>query len=206
MAKQPSIYERSGGRFIPLGGKSRRYIDTFNPNGPTVSRRQVDNILHGTRGYEEKRVKSNKAANPKLSKQRPARGRPSTLPKPKPAKKKKRAAKKAKKKIKTTKMIGKTGTYFKRTYSASKIGEVESFLNYHRSRGGRRWYAIGHFSGNVKGMKFDRTIIPAADLRDKISIQKELEQLKKMLFTMNGPDNSYKIKSVTVYVMYPPKD
>ena len=203
MPKQPSIYERSGGRFIPLGGTSRQYVDTYNPNGVPLSRRQVDNILHETRGYQEKRVAANKAANPKLSAQRPARGRHSTLPKPSPSRKKKREAKKSRKSPKTTKMSGKTGTYYKRTYPAIEIQEAKSFLDYHRSKGGRRWYAIGHFRGKIEGLKFDRSVLPASDLRDKTGIQIDLDYLEAMALNMTGPDNSYEIESITVYVMYP---
>ena len=203
MAKQPSIYERSNGRFIPLGGTSRNYIDTYNPDGKPVSRRQVDNILHQTRGYQEKRVAANKAANPKLSQQRPARGRKSTLPKPTPAQKKKREAKKAKKSPKTTKIKGERGvTYYKRTYPAMELSDAESWLQYHRKKGGRRWYVIGHFRGRVEGMTFDRSILSATDLKDAAGIKIDVDYLQAYALTLMGPDNSYEMVTSTFYVMY----
>lgn len=65
------------GRYLPLGGKSRNYIDS--ETGQKLSRRQVDQRT-SAETYEQKRAR-NRAENPSLQQQRPARGRKSTLPK-----------------------------------------------------------------------------------------------------------------------------
>lgn len=181
--KLPPITIQSGGRFIPLGGSSRNYIDLWNPQATKpLSRRQVDNILHQERGYFERKAKRNKAENPDLQKQRPARGRKSTQPKNNTPK--------------THKRKGKSKSNYYRTYKAPGFEGVESWLKYHRNS--LYWYAVATYK-KPSGELFDNTILGAQDFANE-TIDAEIEMLREIAMTQRGPDGSYEMISATFYV------
>jgi hypothetical protein len=68
--------------YKPLGGKSRRYVNTRT--GETISRYQYDKLYGSTKDFKGSthlKAKVNRELNPAISKARPAKGRKSTLKK-----------------------------------------------------------------------------------------------------------------------------
>ncbi len=106
-----------------LPGKSRNFVN--KRTGEILSRRQFDK-LSGRLQYSsyEKKAQANKAAHPRKSKQRPARGRKSTLP---PSKKKKNAKKKAPTN-RAKRKHGKKWDLLSKIFSKSQIGQIQPWL------------------------------------------------------------------------------
>ena len=142
-SKRKTIYEQSGGRFVslPSSGKARHYLDMQTDE--IVPRSFVQRTLTGERNPFEKATRRNRAENPKLSQQRPARGRRSTLPK-------KNKNKKSGKRRKTKTIKGKKSTLYIRSYLPHEIFEALSWLTYWRARRAKYWYANVHKSSRLE--------------------------------------------------------